>query len=383
MLRNAIVRFAASLFGLAFVVSGAHAAVGGGATIHNAATLSFSGGQVTASVQVTVDTVASPPVFDVDFTNIDVFAGDTANYVYTITSTSNGADTYSLVLGTTETDVSAPGATSISPTSVVLGASITSQASDASGNVFIPAGSESDLQVTDLVVIDIGGSDYVYEIDSLTPGTPASTAGNVTTPETPTTLTLTGVTPGAPAIGAGTVPLGTQIGEQQSLAVDVTAGSPTIPGTDGDHTLEITGNTTALDATDSVVNFSDGLGVTTTVLSGNGTLVKEVRNVTDGGGFATSGVSAITGDELEYRLTAAPLAGNTLNLSVIEDTIPAYTQYVPSSTTLNGVAVTDNPGPATPFPLDEGGLTVNSPGGAAGVIVDGESAVILFRVTVD
>lgn len=381
MLRNAITRLAASLFGLAFVVSGAHAAVGGGATIHNAATLSFSGGQVTASVQVTVDTVASPPVFDVDLSNIDVFAGDTASYVYTITSTSNGADTYSLVLGTTDTDVSAPGATSISPTNVVLGASITSVASDAGGNVFIPAGSETSLQVGDFVVITISASDYVYEIDSLTPGTPASTSGTVTTPETPTSLTLTGITAGAPAIGAGTVPLGTQIGEQQSLAVDITAGTPAIPGTDGTHTLAITGTTTATDSGGSVVNFSDGLAATTTVLSGNGTLVKEVRNFTDGGSFATGGVSAITGDVLEYRLTAAPIAGNTLNSAVIEDSIPAYTQYVANSTTLNGVAVGD--AGTTPFPLDEGGLPVNSPGEGAGVVADGETAVVIFRVTVD
>ena len=380
MLRKMLMRFAASLSGLAFVVSGAHAAVGGGATIHNAATLSFSGGQVTASVQVVVDTIASAPVFTVDQPNIDVFAGDTANYVYTITSTSNGSDTYSLVLGTTDVDVAAPSAVNISPANVVLGASISSQASDASGNVFIPAGSESDLSVGDLVVLNLTGSDYVYEIATLTPGTPASTTGNVTTPETPTSLTLTAVTGGAPAIGAGTVPLGTQIGERQELAVAVTAGTPASPGTDGVHTIAITGATTAT-AGGGVVNFSDGLAATTTVVSGNGTLTKEVRNVTAGGGYASSGVTARTGDVLEYRLTAAPIAGNTLNTAVIEDTIPLYTQYVANSTTLNGAAVSD--AGATLFPLDEGGLTVNSPSGAAGEITDGETAVVIFQVTVD
>lgn len=381
MLRNALLRFAASLVGLAFVVSGAHAAVGGGATIHNAATLSFSGGQVSASVQVVVETLASAPVFSVDQANIDVFAGDTANYVYTITSTSNGTDTYSVILGTTETDVSAPGATNITPTTVVLGASITSLASDAGGNVFIPAGSETDLAVSDRVVLNLGGSDYVYEIATLTPGTPASTAGNVTTPETPTQLTLTPISGGAPVIGLGTVPLGTQIGEQATLAVSVTAGTPVTQGVNGTHTLEITGATSATDGTGSVVNFSDALNATTTVLSGDGNLLKEVRNVSDGGGFATTGVTARTGDILEYRLTATSAAGTDLSGAVMEDTIPAYTQYVASSTTLNGAAVAD--AGATPFPLDEGGLSINSPSGAAGEILDGESAELIFRVTVD
>jgi len=381
MLRSLCVRIAASLSGLAFVVSAAHAAVGGGATIHNAATLSFSGGQVTASVQVVVDTLASAPVFTVDQTNIDVYAGDTANYVYTLTSTSNGSDTYSLVLGTTDTDVSAPGGTSITPSVVVLGASITSQASDAGGNISIPAGSETNLQTGDQVVINLGGVDHVYEIATLTPGTPASTAGNVTTPETPTRLTLTPVSAGAPAIAAGTVPVGTQLGERVSIAVAITAGTPTAAGTDGTHTLAITGTTSATDGTGAVINFNDALNATTTVLSGDGTLTKEVRNVTQGGGFATSGVTARSGDVLEYRLTAASLPGVTLNAALIEDTVPVYTQYITNSTQLNGAAVAD--AGATAFPLDEGGLSVNSPSGAPGQIIDGETAIVLFQVTVD
>ena len=381
MLRSLCVRIAASLSGLAFVVSAAHAAVGGGATIHNAATLSFSGGQVTASVQVVVDTLASAPVFTVDQNNIDVYAGDTANYVYTLTSTSNGSDTYSLVLGTTDTDVSAPGGTNITPAAVVLGASITSLESDASGNVSIPAGSETNLQTGDQVVINLGGVDHVYEIASLTPGTPASTAGNATTPETATRLTLTPVSAGAPVIGAGTVPIGTQLGERVSLAVAITAGTPSAAGTDGLHTIAINGTTSATDGTGAVVNFSDGLNATTTVLSGDGTLTKEVRNVTQGGAFATSGVTARSGDVLEYRMTAATLPGITLNTALIEDTVPAYTQYLPNSTQLNGVAVTD--AGATAFPLDEGGLSINSPSGASGQIIDGETAVVLFQVTVD
>ncbi len=381
MLRNAVWRWFASLSSLAFVVSAAHAAVGGGATIHNAATLTFSGGQITASVQVTVDTLASTPVFSVDQTNIDVYAGDTANYLYTLTSTSNGSDTYSLTLATTDTDVTAPGALNIAPAALVLGASITSASSDASGNVFIPAGSESALQVGDQVVINLAGSDHVYEIASVIPGTPASTAGNITSAEIATRLTLTPISAGAPTIVAGTVPLATQIGERGSIAVAVTAGSTTSAGTNGTHLIVISGSTTATDAIGAVINFTDALAATTTVLSSDGTLSKQVRNVTQGGAFASAGVTAKTGDVLEYRLLAATVPGVTLNAAVIEDNLPAYTQYILNSTQMNGSAVAD--AGTTPFPLDEGGLSVNSPSGIAGQIVDGETAEVLFQVTVD
>jgi uncharacterized repeat protein (TIGR01451 family) len=357
------------------------AAVGGGATIHNAATLSFNGGQVTAHVDVTVDTVASAPIFDVDNTNIDINPGDNATFNYTITNTSNGSDNFSLAVSSSDTDVTAPTALGITPATVTLGASIASAPSDASGNVFIPAGSQTNLQVGDRVVINISGSDYVYQIDTLTPGTPASTTGNTTTAETPTSLTLSGVTPGAPVIGAGDVAAGTQIGEQQSFTVQITGGTPDTPGTDGSHQIDITGNTSAQDSSGSVVGFDDTVDATATVLSGDANLVKEVRNVTEGGGFATSGVTAQTGDVLEYRLTATPVAGSNVTGATLTDTLPQYTGYVTSSTTLNGAAVADAGG--TPFPLDEGGISVNSPGGAAGEILDGESAVVIFQVTVD
>ena len=365
---------------LLLAASAGWAATGGGATIHNAATLTFSGGQVTDWVNVEVRTIGSAPNIAVDNANVDTNAGDTGTLTYTVTSTSNGSDDYSLAVNSTDTDVGAPGLT-ITPPVITLGASITSQASDASGNVYIPAGSEDDLVVGDQVRINIGGIDYVYEIATLTPGTPASTTGNTTTPETPTVLTFTIVTPAAPVIGAGDVPAGTQIGELLEVVVEVTAGTPDTPGTDGSHEIELSGTTSAPGPGGTPVTFTDGNASTITSLSGDGTLTKEVRNVTTSGSFATSGVTAGTGDVLEYRLTAAPVAGQNLSGAVITDSIPQYTTYVDGSTTLNGAAVPDAGG--TNFPLDEGGLTVNSPGGAAGDVLDGESAVVIFQVTVD
>lgn len=358
----------------------AWSAVGGGAVIHNAATLSFAGGQVTVFVEVTVSTVASAPVFDVNPTNIDSYPGSVSDFLYTISATSNGSDTYNVSTSSVDAGVSAPGALTITPASVVLGASIASQDSDAGGNVYIPANSEVELAVGDRVLVTVAGNDYVYEIATLTPGTPASTIGNSTTPETPTSLTLTPITGGAPVISTGTIPAGTQIGEQQVLTVQVTAGTPVTAGVNGVHTLTVSGSTTALSG-GSAVLFSDGLNATNTVLSGDGTLLKEVRNVTEGGSFATSGVTAKTGDVLEYQLTAASNAGSNLVAAVMEDTIPTYTAYVTNSTTLNGNPVAD--AGTTPFPLDEGGIAVNTPSGASGELVDGETAIVIFQVTVD
>lgn len=372
--------FAAAATALMLSPVAAWSAVGGGAVIHNAATLSFAGGQVTASVRVTVNTVASAPVFDVNLLNIDSYPGDTADFLYTISSTANGSDTYSLTTTSTDAGVSAPTALTTTPATLVLGASIASQDSDASGNVYIPANSETNLDVGDRVVVNIAGNDYVYEIATLSPGTPTTTVGNTTTAEVATRLTLTPVTGGAPVINAGVITAGTQIGEQQIVTVQITSGTPTTGGTDGVHTLQVSGATSALSG-GSVLLFDDGLGATNTVLSGDGSLIKEVRNVTQSGSFATSGVTAQTGDVLEYRLTAATNSGSTLTSAAITDEIPTYSTYVNGSTTLNGNPVADAGG--TPFPLDEGGIAINTPSGAAGELIDGEVAEIIFQVTTD
>ncbi|HEY9032592.1 MAG TPA: hypothetical protein VIN71_01525 [Pseudomonadales bacterium] len=359
------------------------AATGGGATIHNAATLSFAGGQVTAHINVEVRTIGSAPTFTVDDASPDGYTGDTFTLNYTITSTSNGTDNYSLAVDTVDNGVSAPSSLSVSPSTVTLGASIASRNSDPAGNIFIPAGSGTGLEVGDQVRINIAGIDYLYQIDSVTAGTVAFTVGNTTTAEVPTRLQVSIVTPGAPVIGLDAVVVaGTQIGEVKDFTVTVEAGSPLVPGVDGSHEVEISGNTSATGPGGTPVTFEDTTtGTAITVISGEATLLKEVRNVTAGGAFATSGVTARTGDVLEYRLTAGTVPGNNVAGAVVADFIAEYTSYVADSTTLNGNPVVD--AGATLFPLDEGGVSVNSATGAAGEIVDGETAVILYQVTVD
>ena len=357
--------------------------VGGGATIHNAASMSFSGGQVTASVNVSVLTIGTAPTF----TAADQSAngGESVNLTYNITSNSNGSDVYDLAVTTNDTNVTAPSSLSVTPTPITLGASITSRWPTAN-TIYIAAGSEANLTAGDEIRINIGGTDFFYDVDSVTPGTPASTLGNTTTPETPTALVLTPQAP-APAISGngvstGNVPLGTQIGETQDFVVSITAGNPTTPGTDGTHEVVIDGTTTepGPGGPGDVISFSDVGSSDITVLSGNATLVKEVRNVTEGGAFATTGVTARTGDVLEYRLTATPIPGETVTGAEITDSIPEHATYVNDSTTLNAVAVPD---PVVGESAVETGLEVNSASGGAGEIVDGESAIVIFQVTVD
>ena len=84
------------------------------------------------------------------------------------------------------------------------------------------------------------------------------------------------------------------------------------------------------------------------------------------------------GDIIEFTITV-PNDGNMNATAVgVTDAIPTFgITYNAGSTELNGVPVADAGG-TTPL---VGGLTVNSPSGAAGVVVVGESAVVTFRMT--
>lgn len=402
MARSAIALVAGALFS-----AGALAATGGGATIHNAATLTYNAGQqVTSWVNVTVLTIGTAPEFALVTPGpFNVNAGDTLSLTYSITSNANGNDSYSLSAATSSTTGLLAGSTfSVNPTTIALGASVTIAPSvpvDAdTGTVFIPTGSQTNLSAGDTVVINIGGIDYRYTVEAVRTGVIASTTGNTTTAETYTELDLTvPAASGSPPIGLGTVPAGRQVGERRTFTVDVTVTAPTVVGVDGEVDVVITGATSANDtggnpATyDTSTDADPGNDITITVLSATVTLLKEARNVTLGTAFAVAGVTAQPGNVLEYRITATAAAGtgDAAN-SVLRDEIPQYTSYVPGSTTLNGVAVPDGVAPLFPLAAANNGLGINSANGAVdlvngGTLVDGDSgvdaAVVIFQVTVD
>lgn len=382
--------------------AGALAATGGGATIHNAATLTYnSGQQVTDWVNVEVMTIGTAPSIELTSTGpFDVNAGDTITLNYTITANANGNDSYSLSAATSATTGLTAGTTfSVSDNTVSLGASVTIAPSVGvdgdTGTVFIPTGSETNLSPGNTVFVD----GYAYTVDAVRTGVIASTTGNTTTAETYTEVDLTvPVASGAPPIGNGTIAAGVQIGEQQVFTVEITVTSPTVVGVDGAVDLAITGNTSALDTGGSPVAYdtsTDGSGTndpTINVLSATVTILKEARNVTKLGSFAVTGVTAQPGDVLEYRITMTATAGNGDAVdSVLRDELPQYTSYVPTSTTLNGTPVPDDVGVLFPLAGANNGLGVNSVNGAAdlvngGTLADGDvgadAAIVIFRVTV-
>ncbi|MDX8377314.1 MAG: hypothetical protein R8L53_04755 [Mariprofundales bacterium] len=381
------------LLGMAALPSAAMAAItAGGATIHNAATLTFTGGTAYAQVNVGVQTIASAPTIAVDSVAQSVNANTAATYTYTITSNTNGSDSFSFAAAVADQyTVAVAGlnvnATGTASTTLTLGASVASQASDAAGKVYIPSGSQVNLAVGNIIVISGVGT---YTIASVAAGTIATTNNTtgVTTAETPATLTLTPAI-GSPVIGLNTVAAGAQIGEQVTFNTVVTASSATTAGTAGTHTVNLSGATTATTTAGAVVNYNTSTGAAnetiTTVLSPGVSLVKKVRNVTKNfpagaGVYAAAGVNAQSGDTLEYQLVATEGTGlSAATGNVLTDNIPPFTTYVASSTTLNAIAAADVAG-ASPLVA---GLSLNSAGQAAGTIAAGATATVIFQVTVD
>ena len=203
----------------------ASANTGAGASILNVVTVNYKDASgitayaETATSAVTVSLVQSAPAVSAPADQA-VASGATATYTYTVTATANGSDSYPIA-ATVGATTNATGTTATpSVASLTLGASVITAAPTAS-TIEIPAGSETNLAVNDIVVI--GGVDYV--ITAVTPGTQASHANasptdgvaGTTTPETATVLTL-----GANVAGSNTVPaftaalVGTVAGEQQS-----------------------------------------------------------------------------------------------------------------------------------------------------------------------
>lgn len=379
----------------------AYANTAGGATIHNFATLTYTGNAtgIKAAVNVAVQTVASEPTMTAPTLAQTVPSYGTADYTFTVTSTSNGADTFALALSSVDSNTSgAPGTSFLRGTtpitSLTLGGSVTSAASGA-GSISIPAGSETNLAINSQVIV----AGNLYTISAVTPGSVATT--NITTgtsvAEVATVLALTPVG-ASPAITAGLVPAGTLVSEQVVLTQRVVASAPAST-TIATHTVSFTATAGATSLTGTTVVYSSaahGTNTVTTVILASTSLGKFVRNVTrpvaNAGGsggvacgsntFYAGGVVSKPTEQLEYCLRASVATGQpALAGARLQDEVPAYTTYVGSSTTLNGAAVADPS--ANTLPLSGAGILVNSPGTAtAGEILPGEAAVVIFTVTV-
>ena len=373
----------------------AYAATGGGATIHNSATLTY-GNNFTVSAQsnVLVKTVASAltivtqsPVLP---TTVEVAAGEVAELSYLLTSNSNGFDTYNMSISALPIDV-APGSSVIEPApAIALHASITSRTSTA-GSIYIPAGSGKDSSGTSGAALAAGAileiDGKYYEVTTVTEGTPASTAlsTGIVTPEVATKVDLVPSDlfgPMAPAIIAGTVPAGTQVGEVKEMIVKYTAGTPTST-TPGSYEITVNGSTAATDSNNAVVTFSNTPETLITVVSGEATLVKESRNISEdpNSTFEATGVAGKPGDVIEYKITASAAGSSHITGATLQETLSSYVNYVPNSTTVDGTPVADNT-TAPFFPFANGKSIKSETAVNDGVIKPNEPVEVIFQVEV-
>ncbi len=133
------------------------------------------------------------------------------------------------------------------------------------------------------------------------------------------------------------------------------------------------GRTAAI--TNTAVVDADGAGPTPAV---NAQVVSSVALLTPTKTVSPTGAVA-PGQVMTYTISVPNSgSGNTAN-TTLADAIPAGTTYVAGSTTMNGVAVADVAG-AMPFAT---AAPMNSPGRPAGQINGGETATIVFRVTLN
>jgi len=93
----------------------------------------------------------------------------------------------------------------------------------------------------------------------------------------------------------------------------------------------------------------------------------------------TAPLGGSPGDTIEYTIAIANRGTGPATNVIFSDNIPANSNYVLGSTTLNGAAVPDVGGTAMPF---VGGQAINSPGAPTGQIAAGAVATIRFRVLV-
>ena len=363
---------------LAFALpQAAQAATSGGAIIYNTVKVTYTAGALSsfasAHVSVTVNTLAALPTVT-NPTGITTVAGALVTYNFRVKSNSNGSDTYTTsALVDTPTGISAATGPSVTA-SVTLWGGIA--LGSGAGTITIPNGTQTGLTAgTSTVQI---GATNTYTVTTITPGTVASTdgSGNLVA-EVSTTLALTPIG-AAPAITAGSVPAGTQVGEfkTNALTVTFTTGTPTVVGTDGTYATHFTITTGALPV---ALNMTTAPDVITTVSSPRVTITKTASTPT-----------ASTGGIITYTITATNThATASVNNVIVIDLVPQYTTYVANSTRLNGGPPPNITvfGDGATSPLVAGLLVDanNSRGAgvvATGILPAGGVATITFQVTV-
>jgi hypothetical protein len=378
--------------------------------ILNKANLSYWDGTQTkvasAEVTVTVTLVCAAPTLTPGGPQTTSYNGPATTLTdsFTITSGSNGPDTYNLsaaVSGSTNTGVpTAPTAVPVAAT-VQLGASVTTVGSTgtvivvpADGNLPGEMPGVNGIAVGDTVVIN-GNQRDVIAISDNTTGT--------------STITLNAALDSGYMPGSGVV-----VGERKTVNTTVTAGTITVSGVD----VTVSATLTATSCSGSGAATSPAGPILNTYTSGIGTLTKYVKNVSTPSGTGTpyyyggvapsnayylSGVTAKPGDTLEYLLVSknTSLTG-PVSSAVVTDAIPtAYVSFKAgayggagkdityvdetSAAHILTAAATDDAGvyAAPNLTVNVGGLTPPIPPAAGGTIPLNSTVLVLYQVTVN
>jgi hypothetical protein len=363
--------------------------------IINQAQLSYNDGtgtQIkTATVTVTVSLVPSAPTivaggpYSTNYA-IGAFLTDT----FTITSTSNGPDTYNLsaATGTQVNNGNTGTAAMASGSSIVIGATVTVGISTVSA-ITVPSDGVNDGSVNGITTGDT-------VIISGVARTVASVVDNVSGTST---INLSVALGSAPAAGIG-------VFGQKTVTVTDTAGTIVTPGI----TVEVPAHITATSNTDNskTTTSSDAQNYYYSGLAG---IIKYVRNVTTpivggtsasygGNTYYVTGVTAKPGEVLEYLLVCTNSGTGPVTASVVTDGLAtAYVTFKVGEYTggkdiiyVNALSTASY---LTAAAGDDAGvyvastLTVNVgtgagiPPAAGGTLAAGDIVRVLYQVTVN
>ena len=402
LLGAAILAGAAALPGLVYASTAANTTITNTVTVNFANAANVAQTPVEASVDLTVNLVASAPTLSSP-ADVDPTTENTAvNLVYTITSTANGPDTYNF--GSVDTGPSnMNGAATFNSPSITLGA--TTLAADAvagAGFIVVPYDSDAgnNTEVNGLTAGDtiLIGTE-VYTVDVIDK---AATLNNNTV-QIPLTTNIVGAT----------VTTGSIVGEQTTVTVIVTTDFITA-GTSGTHTIE----TTATSTTDAGAATTQAVPTVITVRRPVLEVTKFVRNATpattfnpgaaditvDGVDYYAAGVSGNPGDTMQYLIVidnSAAGAGVANNI-VVSDPVPQFTSFVPASISLDdgtgtfaaqaeaidsgSAAEFDATGNGTVYVYAGAGgsdLTAGAGNGTGGTLQPGEISYVIFQVEID
>lgn len=393
---------AALLAGSVLVPAAAFASTAANTTISNTVTVNFDDASgnaqtaVTSSVSFSVNLVASAPILSAP-ADVNPATENTAyNLVYTVTGTANGQDTYNISNASVDTNMDGAPAFAGDVSIVLGGTTVAADITAGATSFTVPFDGTDDsivngIAVGDTIVLDPTGTGEVATVTAIDESTGAAT--NTAT-----------ITVSAALVGSFTA--AQIIGQQDTATVEVTTDTVTTPPS-GTHNVTVTYTSAA----DAGVTAADSVlfTVSRTAL----TVTKYVRNVTtpnndgistsisfNGNDYYDAGVNGAPSETMEYLVVIEnpPTYAQADNI-VVSDPVPQFTTYVANSIQMdvNGGGVTayadtaDNGDAAETdgttiyvYAGAGGDDTVAGLGnGTGGSLAGGETASVVFQVTID